>query len=221
MIRGLSLIIIVSVFFVFFITSCAIKHAEMPSFAGVDLHDYLKSLSNVSDIEAVLSMEYEKQHNLMQGDASLLISENHIDLKIYYLGFLAGYIKENNGIITASQKIDKNKTHIIVDGLKSSFLWWKINDYIIDDEGEFYKIKTYNKKILVDKKTLLPTKQTIELANGEELKILYSSPAKVEQDSMVNEGITSPSSWYQSNMRIELNNHSLNIKIKSYNLILK
>lgn len=206
---------------IFFISSCAPRHAEMPSFADADLNMLFKVLSDASSVEAVISMEYEKQHTLMQGDASLAISENHIDLKIYYLGFLAGYLKENNGTVTASQKMDKNKSAILIDGLRNSFLWWKIKDYNVTDEGEFYTLKNYNRKILVDKRTLLPVHQTIELYNGDELKIIYDSPAKIEQLAPVDSELSSLGLWYQSGMRIELNNHLLKIKIKSYSLISK
>lgn len=193
----------------------------MPSFADADLNMLFKVLSDASSVEAVISMEYEKQNNLMQGDASLAISENHIDLKIYYLGFLAGYLKESNGTVTASQRMDNNKRAILIEGLRNSFLWWKIKDYNVTDEGEFYTLKNYNRKILVHKRTLLPVQQTIELYNGDELKIIYDSPAKIEQTASVDSGLSSLGLWYQSGMRIELNNHLLKIKIKSYSLISK
>lgn len=221
MIRRFGFIIFTSVLFISFITSCAPRHVEMPSFSDRDLSELTDVLSDVSGIEAVISMEYEKGHNLMQGDASVSISENHIDLKVYYLGFLAGHLKENNGEVTASQKMDTNKKAILVDGLKQSFLWWKIQDYNVIDEGEFYTLKNYNRKILVDKKTLLPVEQTIELYNGDELKIIYDSPAKVKETDSGDKRLASLGLWYQSGMRIELNNHLLKIKIKSYSIILK
>ncbi len=202
------------------LVSCAPRHhIEIPSFADKDLPELLSILSDVSGIEAIISMEYEKGDNLMQGDASLSISQNHIDLKVYYLGFQAGHLKENNGEVTASQKMDKNKKAILIDGLKQSFLWWKINDYIATDEGDFYTLKNYNRKIIVDKKTLLPIEQKIELNNGDELKITYSSPIKIEQESSNDLRHSSLGLWYQSNMRIELNNHLLKIKIISYNFL--
>ncbi len=221
MIRRFGLIILLPVLLIFLITSCAPRHIEKPSFADADLNKLLDAMSDVSAIEAVISMEYEKQHNLMRGDASLAISENQIDLKVYYLGFLAGYLKENNGVVESSQKLDKNKSTLLIDGLKNSFLWWKIKDYNVTDEGEFYTLKNYNRKILVDKKTLLPVQQTMELYNGDELKIIYNSPAKVEQTDSGDKRLSSIGLWYQSGMRIELNNHLLKIQIKSYSIISK
>jgi len=211
-------LIFISFFLIPFIVSCAPKHVEMPSYADVDLNSVISDLSNVTSIEAVMSMEYEKNNNLMNGDASLVLSEEHIDLKIYYLGFLAGYLKEQNGVVAASQKLDRNKSAILIEGLKNSFFWWKIDDYTIDDEEDVYKLMNFNRKIVISKKTMLPIMQTIELYNGDELKISYDSPARLEPEDIDFSYISPLISWYQSAMRIELNNHLLKIKIKSYNL---
>ncbi len=195
--------------------SCAPKHVKMPSFPDADINKHLAELANVSALDAVLSLEYEKGNTLMNGDASLTISENHIDLKVYYLGFLAGYIKENKGVITASQKMDKNKSFLLVEGLKNSLLWWQIKDYSIEHNSDFYKLENYNRKIFLDRKTLLPSQQIIELYNGDELRISYDTPARVEEGKETS-GFSHLASWYQSDMRITLNNHLLKIKIKSY-----
>lgn len=206
----------ISIMLLVVIVSCTPRHVEIPSFPELNLNSHLAELSNIHTIEAVLQLEYEKGTILMNGDASLTLSENSLDLKVYYLGFLAGYIKENNGIVSVSQKIDKNKSLMLIEGLKNSFMWWKINNHTIEDEGEFYKFQNYNRKIFLDKKTLLPAQQLIELYNGDELKILYDSPAKIDNthDEVL---VLSPAAmWYQSNMRISLNNQLLKIKIKSY-----
>lgn len=209
---------ILSVLLLFLNTSCAPRHVEIPSLADRDLNSFLASMTNILSIEAILSMEYEKNENQIQADASLSISEDHIDLKVYYLGFLAGQFKENNGVVTTSHKIDKNKSAVLIEGLRNSFFWWNIKDYDIIDEGEYYKLKNYNRKILVDKKTLLPFEQTIELYNGDELKIIYDSPAKVDEIDSSNSVLSFVGLWYQSGMRISLNNHFVKIKIKSYTI---
>jgi hypothetical protein len=215
------------IFFVFIpvlllciIVSCAPRHVEIPSFNDIDLNRHLAELSTVRSIEAVLSLEYEKGDSLMNGDASLTISENTLDLKIYYLGFLAGYISENNGVVTVSQKIDRNRTLMFVEGLKNSFLWWKImdNTYTIEEDGRFYKLENYNRKIFLDKKTLLPAQQFIEIYNGDELRIFYDSPARIEDAGDAVLAHSPAAMWYQSGMRISLNNHHLKIKIKSYTM---
>lgn len=198
------------------IYSCTPRFVETPIFYGVDLNSHIAELSNIQSIEAVLSLEYEKGDSLMNGDASLIVSENNLDLKVYYLGFLAGYISENNGIVVTSQKIDKNRSLMLVEGLKNSFLWWQIKDYTIEDEGEFYKLENYNRKILLNKKNLLPVQQLIELYNGDVLKISYDSPARIDTEKEGGSSLSATTFWYQSGMRISLNSHLLKIKIQSY-----
>lgn len=214
---------IISIFillvFTMFLSSCTPRKVEIPTFIDKDLSELLNILSNVEAVEAVISMQYERGDNLMRGDAALSISENHVDLRVYYLGFLAGYLKEDRGVITASQNIDRLKKAMLIDGLKQSFLWWKIEDYTIIANNDIYILKNFNRKIMIDKRTLLPIEQTIELYNGDVLKITYSSPVKIEQEFSDNTKDSSLGSWYQSNMMIELNNHLLKIKITSYSLL--
>ncbi len=200
--------------------SCAPRHVETPSFHDIDLNGHFVELSKINTIEAVLSLEYEKGDSLMNGDASLTLSENSLELKIYYLGFLAGYIRENNGDVTVSPKMDRNRSLILVEGLKNSFMWWKAidNTHTISENGRFYKLENYNRKIFLDKKTLLPAQQFIELYNGDELRIFYESPARIDDVSDGVQALSAPARWYQSNMKISLNNHILKIKIKSYTI---
>lgn len=206
----------ISILFLCFIISCAPQRVEMPLFDVPDLNMHLAELSKFQTIEAVLFLEYEKGDSFMNGDASLTVSENAVDLKVYYLGFLAGYILENNGVVNISQKIDRNKSVMLVEGLKNSFLWWKIKDYTIDEVGEFYKLQNYNRKIFIDKKTLLPVQQFIELYNGDELRIFYDSPAKMENAGEKVQSRSLAAMWYQSKLKIFLNKHLLKIKISSY-----
>ncbi len=201
--------------FIFNASSCTFHHFEMPFHDKGDIEELLRVLSRVSVIEAVLSLEYEKYPNSLQGDASLFISEKDLELKIYYLGFSVGYLKETNGFIESSYPLDRGKIKLMIEGLRNCFFWWKIDDYIIKDEEEFFVIRNYNRRVYISKKEMLPAKQVIYLDNGDQLVIQYERPAKID---FPNEVPNSLPSWYQSRMKIQLNNHLLRIKIDSYNL---
>jgi hypothetical protein len=220
----------------FFIVSCAPKHVELPSYEGIPVENAISELKNIQSIEAVLSIEYEKNDSTMSADASLNVSEDKLNLRLYYLGFLAGEVSEDNGIIKSKPKLDKNKSTILIDGLKNSFFWWNIKDYTLQEKEDIYVLKNSYRKILVSKKTLLPVQQTIELNDGEELNIFYDAPAKTEvgnQHPAVSEDtsektmidpqhstlITPYSSlplWYNSRLKIEFKNYIVKIKVKSY-----
>lgn len=220
-------------------SSCAPKHVELPSYEGIRIENALSELKDIKSIEAVLSVEYEKNDSSMSGDASLNLSENRLNLRLYYLGFLAGEVSENNGIIKSKPKLDRNKSTILVDGLKNSFFWWNIKDYTLQEKEDIYELKNSYRKILINKKTLLPVQQTIELYDGESLNIFYDAPAKTEvgnqqsavsedtrektmQDSQHSTLITHNSPlplWYNSRLKIEFKNYIVKIKVKSYSVV--
>lgn len=209
------------------VVSCAPKQVVAPSYEG-DLNDLLSKLQDTKTVEAVLAIDYEKNDSTMSGDASLNISDNSLLLRIYYLGFLAGEVKEDNGVIQSKPRLDKNKSIILVDGLKYSFFWWNIKNHLLDERDGLFVLRNSYRKVYIDKKTLLPVKQTIELHNGEELNIFYDTPAKTaaaDQLPETGEKAEDPPPvanrqslplWYQSNLRIEFRNHAVKIKVKSY-----
>lgn len=197
------------------LASCAPKYAERPSREGLSLAGVLARMNSIQSIEAVLSISYEKNDAAMSGDAFLNLSDNALDLRIYYLGFLAGEIKENNGIISSKPKIDKYRSIVLVDGLKNSFMWWTIKDYTVQEKQDSYVLRNYNRELIIGKKDLLPLKQTIELDNGEELNISYDTPARIEPEK--NQQVRDPeTAWYQSILSIRYRNHVVNVKVKSY-----
>lgn len=230
------IILYVPVILVLLITvSCAPKIIEKPSFRGVPLEEALAELKNISSIEAVLNVEYEKNNSVMGGDAFLHLSGNRLNLRLYYLGFLAGEVNEENGIIKCKPKIDRNKSLILVDGLKNSFFWWNIRDYTVSEKEDVYVLKNYNRKLFISKDSLLPVQQTIELDSGEEMNILYDTPAKNNagsksggKDGIAEDG-SSPESrnhalnpeapvWYQSRLSIKFKNYLVRVKVKSYSV---
>lgn len=208
--RLLHVFCLCSVLCLLFSVSCAPKHVELPSYEKINIDNAFLEIKKIKSIEAVLSVEYEKNSDIdvstMSGDASLFVSEDKLNLRLYYLGFLIGEVSEDNGIIKSKPKLDKNKSTILIDGLKNSFLWWNIKDYILEEKEDAYELKNSYRKLLISKKTLLPLQQTIELNDGEELKIFYDAPAKIEGD------------WYNSRLKIEFKNYIVKIKIKSYSV---
>src|SRR5208283_2735972 len=127
-----------SVLAVLALASCAPKYAEKPYREITSLSEVLAKMNTVQSIEAVLSIDYEKNDAIMSGDAHLNLSPAALDLRIYYLGFLAGEVKEDNGVIKGKPKLDKYKSTFLVDGLRNSFLWWTISDYTIQENRDNY-----------------------------------------------------------------------------------
>jgi len=202
----------------FLISSCAPRYIESLYFEDIPFETALSDLKNISSIEAVLSVEYKNKDNAISGDALLTLSENSLLIRLYYLGFLAGEIHEENGIIKSNPKLDRYKSILLIDGLKNSFFWWNIKDCSIQEKKDTYVLRNSYREIIVNKKTLLPIKQTIEINGREKLTISYDAPSITESNLL---GSSFPSSWYSSRLNIEFLNHTVDIKVKSYSVSYK
>jgi hypothetical protein len=201
------------------LASCATpKPAELPSHKGLALDDALAQFRQISSISAVAGLEYEKNDTIMSGDASLSASPDKLSLRIYYLGFLQGEVYEEKGAIRSKPKLDKNKSMLLVEGLKSSLFWWNINDYETFETADSYELRNTNRKVVISKESLLPVEQTIEIANGDVLTISYAAPMRIAPDEGKEIAGDSPLGWYQSLIKIQLKNYIVRINVKSYSV---
>lgn len=205
------------VIFLLFSVSCAPKQVEMPSYEGFGLNEILPALKDIKAIKATMSVVYEKQDSSMSGDAVLNVSNDSLNFRIYHLGFLAGEIQEDRGIIRSNPRLNRNESTILVDGLKNSFFWWNMQDYTIHESEDMYVLRNSYRKIIISKDTLLPVKQTIELYNGEKLNIFYDLPQRADADSSF---LTSSIPlWYQSRLKIEFRDQIVMIRVQSYSAL--
>ncbi|MCX5717578.1 MAG: hypothetical protein NTW44_04550 [Nitrospirae bacterium] len=190
-----------------FTLSCASKRIELPDYEGVDIKKIITERSSIKGINATFHVEFEKTDSTLAGDAALTLTERTLDLRIYSMGFLMAEIKEADGIIKSNPPSDRNKNIILVEGLRNSILWWLIKDYEIKEQNGNYHVRNSSREIVIDKKTMLPVSQTIELDSGKELRISYEEPAN------------SNGFWYPSRMKIELSKYVVKLQIKSMSSI--
>lgn len=201
----------------FIMCSCAgPKIVEKPSHKGIALDEALTQYRRISSIDTVLGIEYEKNDTVMSGDASLSVSPDKLSLRIYYLGFLQGEVYEENGSVRSKPKLDKNKSALLVEGLKSSLFWWNIKDYSESETSDCYELRNADRKVVIDKETLLPVEQVIELENGDRLTISYDVPSRVLSGDGKASSDNSPAGWYQSKIRMQLKNYVVRVNVKSY-----
>lgn len=202
--------------FFMLVPSCSSRYVHIPDLGEkITLDEMIKRLNNINNMEALLSVEYESKDSSMSGDALLEISRDSLNIRIYYLGFLVGEISEKDGIINSNPKINKNKGTILIDGLRNSLFWWEMGEFTTENRDDSYELKNTYKRVFVDKKTLLPIKQIIELSDGERLEVFYEMPKKVEEserDSFFD-------IWYNSKITFKLKNHTAIIKIKNLKII--
>lgn len=193
--------------FVFFLlTSCAAKMISLPVYEGVDLKEELSKMERVRSIDSTFSIEFERDGSVMKGDAVLKLTSETVDLQVYSLGFLVAEVLSNSEITKSDPPLDRLKLSILVDGLKSSFFWWSVRNPDIMDDQERYRISNSWRMLFVDKKTLMPERQTIDLEDGRQLNVFYDEPSLID------------GTWFPSKMRIELAHLSVNLKIKTISL---
>jgi hypothetical protein len=189
---------------------------EGPDFGSMSLDDALARYKKISSITTVLGIEYEKNEAVMRGDGSLVVSPDKLALRIYYLGFLQGEVYEEKGEIKSKPKIDKIKSELLVQGLKSSIFWWNISDYERTETDDTYELRNPFRKVVIDKRSLLPVEQTLTLDNGDQLLISYGRPVpRLAEDGRQIDG-NSPLGWYPSRLKIQLRNYIVRIEVKSY-----
>lgn len=183
--------------------SCATRKLEMPSYEGIELKVILAEKENIRSLSSTFSIEFEKDGSMVRGDAVLKLRPDSLDLQVYSLGLLVAEVSSVNDVTKSVPAIDKNRLLLLIDGLRNSFLWWSMNNPEIRDDGDIYHVSNSWKRLFINKKTMLPVKQIVELENGRQLNIFYDDPVLID-------GI-----WFPSKMRIELSRYSVNLKIKT------
>lgn len=205
--HGLFLLLIVCSFALVLLASCSAKRVELPNYEGSDIKKTIAERSDIKSVAATFYVEFEKDDSIITGDAALELTDETLDLRIYSLGFLVAELTEANGMIKSEPELSRNKKIILVDGLRNSILWWMIKDYNIEEQNGIYQLRNSWQSIAIDKKTMLPTHQIIELDNGRELRIFYEAP--------VNNG----NFWYPSKIRIELSRYTVKLQIKTISFL--
>jgi len=181
----------------------------MPVYEGIDIADALRSKDNISAIDASFSIVFEKDDTELRGDGVLNISRNgDLNLRVYSFGFLALELMSEKGIVKSVPAIDRARGAILTSGLRDCLFWWDIKDFDVTENEKDYLLMNSSRKIWIDRRTMLPVRQTVSLEDGRELDIFYENP-EVSDDI-----------WYPSKIRIELSRYAVVLRIKDISFIL-
>lgn len=165
--------------------------------------DVLSPKENISNINTIFSIIVKKDDTEIEGDGVLNISRNgNLNLRIYSLGVLAFELTYENGTIKSIPALKRNKAKILISGLRECFFWWDVKDVEIEEEGDTYIFKNPQKRMWIDRKTLLPIKQTVFLEHGQKADIYYEDMRNVN------------GRLYPSKINIEVAGYSVMLRIK-------
>jgi hypothetical protein len=139
----------------------------------------------------------------MRGDAVLRLTPDSLDLQVYSLGFLVAEVTSNDTVTRSNPPVDRNRLWMLVDGIRNSFFWWSIKDPSLNGDDDGYRISNSWRKLFINKRTMMPEKQVIELDEGRQLTVFYGEPVLMDGE------------WFPSRMRIELSNQTLSLRIKT------
>lgn len=176
----LKLLAVNLVFLVFF--SCADrKPITIKEFHAEGLEDFLTKMKPYSSIESVFNIHYEGK-NTLKGDASLKISRNRLLLRVYYMGFPAGEVYEENGEVNSNVLIEKEHLKQLTKGIRKGFLWWD-GDFFVEEDTEVYILRDKNmdRVLVLDKSGFMPLRQIIN-AEGQTVLIDYDNYGKVQTE---------------------------------------
>lgn len=193
---------------VFQLSSCATKRIEIQYYEG-SLYERLRSFEEVRSIKATFSISFDRGDGVViKGDGVLNLSKDALDLQVYSMGFLVAEVNADNSGVRSNPPVNKNRLIILVDGLRNSFFWWDIKGYDLKDEEDHYIIRNSWKRLKIDKKTMMPLHQVIDLEDDKHLDVSYYEPSDIN-------GFPFP-----SRIRIELSNYAVDLRIKDITLIL-
>lgn len=188
--------------------SCVQKRVALPQFRGGDIREALAEKRRVTEMEATFALSFGRSAADagvdMRTDGALTIAgTGDLDLRLYTFGFLAMELTSQDGEVRSSPKLEANKRLLLTEGLRDCIFWWNLGDFSVEEEAGWYLLRSDSRRVWVDKKSFLPLRQVVTLADGKELSIFYEEPVQ-EKDR-----------WYQSRVRIEFLDYAASLSVKT------
>lgn len=206
----LKLLVVNLIFLLFF--SCAErKPVTIKEFHAEGLEDFLIKMKPYSSIESVLNIHYEGKSTL-KGDASLKISKDRLLLRVYYMGFPAGEVYEENGEVNSNVLIEKEHLKQLTKGLRKGFLWWE-GDFSLEEDSEVYILRDKNmdRILVLDKSGFMPIRQIIN-AEGQTVLINYDNYSKIQTEDGTVLNMPLSIMVYYKNKTLKINIEKLKLK---------
>lgn len=158
------------------------KPVVIKEFHAENLEDFINKMKVYNTIDGVLNIQYEAKNTVLSGDASLKISKNELLLRIYYMGFPAGEIYEENGEVTSNLLIEKDRLKQIATGIRKGFIWWDGDFLIAENSDEFIlKEKNGERMVILNKSGFMPNMQTLNV-EGQNILITYNDYTKIHTE---------------------------------------
>lgn len=183
------------------LASCAPAAVRPAAYEGLGIEDVMRMNGPIEGIRASASVKAKKADMAVSGEAFISVTERTLEMRVYSMGLLSMELYEEEGAITSNPPVDGSREAAIVDGLRGGLLWWSVKGYRVEETEADYIVRNSWKRLVVDKKTLAPLRQTIELQDGLTVKVSYGRPVFVE-------GV-----FYPSFVKMEVGAYSVDLNI--------
>ncbi len=197
----------------FTVFGCTPRVVPPPLYRDIDLtleEIIERAKGDINTIKAVAGINIEKDNKpYFYLDASLLLKEpNWLQMRWYKLGILTGSLLIKDNVVYTSSGKGADRFKKLGDKLYYSVFWWEdIENASLYKQGSEYVIRTKNRKIHIDKSTLIPQTQEITV-NSNKIYIGYDRPVQTFTGTQPGNDF-----WYPSEVRIETGSYSFSVKI--------
>lgn len=163
-----------------------------------------KAGKDIKVLKAITDIRIEKNNEPYSFiKASVLIKEPYwIHMRMYQLGMLVrDFVIRDNELYVLSGKNDSNLMTLGRELYNAIFWWDAYSSGVMHREAETYIIRTDDKEIHLDGRTLLPVRQEIKALNNS-IRITYENPVNNEDF------------WYSEILKINVADFTFTIKLK-------
>lgn len=188
--------------------ACAPKVAPPPEYIEEEfsLEEVIhKAGGDIEVLKAIADIRIEKDGEPYDFvNASVLIKKpGSVHMRIYKFGMLVrDFVIKDQELYVLSGKNSGNLKNLGDEFYNAIFWWDKMEDAVLHSDGNEYIITAPDKKLRIEKATLIPIQQNI-IAFDREIEIQYSAPKK-EEDGF----------WYPSFIEIFLGEFKFNVTLK-------
>ncbi len=192
----------------FLAVACAPKVAPPPEYIEEEfsLEDILsKAGGDIEVLKAITDIHIEKDNEPYDFVNASVLSKKPgwVHIRIYKFGMLIRDFVIRDGILHVLSGKKSANLKKLGDEFYTAVFWWDgMEDGIMQTDGNEYIIQTADKKIRIDRGTLIPVYQEMSSLNRK-IKIEYSDARQDEQGA-----------WYPSRITINTGNFTFKVKVK-------
>ncbi|MEO5356205.1 MAG: hypothetical protein H7844_02780 [Nitrospirae bacterium YQR-1] len=153
--------------------SC-VKSVPVPDYyEKITFDEFISRLRTIRQIKGTADISMKTKDVYLSGMASMKLSPNGYEVKVFSLGIPVGEFGEYDGRFYNTLKLKPQDGHLISLCIKEGLFWWNNNVKNVINSGKQLVIKQPRQDMILDKESLKPIEQFIYLSGDATLHIVY------------------------------------------------